>query len=122
MTPPIHFTASRDYGHGDWNTIGMATDQGGAMELLIEAFRDDDMDADLSTVIVTRFSDTGYRDMTEDVLRAIGTLLDQTHTADTYPAPFLAWAHPDIQAQTATAAEAAWLDEDRIEQAIGEAA
>ena len=96
------------YGHG-WGNLSEKPilNQAEAESQLQDAMRDSFHGASLETVKVWRFqSDVPARDVTEDVLRSIGARLSREYwnePAADFPREWLAWAHPEIQAQAATA-------------------
>jgi hypothetical protein len=95
--PATYFLAARDFGHLGWDALGMATDFGGAMDLLTEGFHNDATPADLDTVQVWHITpDAAPRDVTEELLTAIGAHLSNIYSADNFPMPFLDWADFDI--------------------------
>ena len=95
--PTTYYLAARDFGHFGFDAIGTADTRDAAIDLLTESFRDDTMPADLTTVQVWHITpDCPPRDVTEDLLTAVGAWLSGRHTVETFPAPFEAWINFDF--------------------------
>jgi hypothetical protein len=92
----------------EWGAIGRGIyeDRRDAQDAIVESFRDEMNPADLTTVNVRLFNDAGWRDVTEDILTAIGARLSVDTDAADFPDAFLAWADSDIQDAAAEQAEA----------------
>jgi hypothetical protein len=100
--PTTYYLAARDFGHFGFDAIGTADSHDAAVDLITESFRDDAMPADLTTVQVWHITpDAAPRDVTDDLLTAVGAWLSARHLVDTFPAPFLNWADFDIMEKAA---------------------
>lgn len=116
--PTTNFIAMRDYGVHGWETLPMAATAAEIHDVLTTSFDGDDaMPADLTTCQVWHFTpDCPPRDVTEDVLTAIGRVLSERFAAEDYPDAFLIWADSDIQDAARDQAEA----DNRLEQRIAD--
>lgn len=115
MTSTPYFIAMRDYGEFGWETLPLAETADEIHNVMTDSFFGDTMAADLTTVQVWHFtSDCPPRDVTEDVLTALGRVLSDRFAAEDYPDAFLTWADSDIQDAARDQAEADYQLEQRI--------
>jgi hypothetical protein len=109
MNPP-YFIAMRDHGAHDWDTLPLAQTPAEIHNVITESFDGyDGMQADLKTCQIWHFTaDCPPRDVTEDVLIAIGRFLSDKMDAAEYPDAFLKWADLDIRGAVADRRAAQW--------------
>lgn len=105
-----YFIAMRDHGAHGWDTLPLAATPDDIHNVLTESFDGwDGMPADLTTCQVWHFTaDCPPRDVTEDVLTAIGKTLSARMDALDFPPAFISWADSDVQDAAADARAAGW--------------